>query len=412
MRGGDLKRTWSREIALSLLLAALAPATALAAETDEPTEADTVVKEAETVVKIGGALRFNFFYKTWEGEEANQDRFGDIALDTFRINADISRGPVYLSAEYRFYAGYNMLKQGWVGWKPADWIDIQVGVNQVPFGIQQYASHSWWFDIGYYLGFEDDHDLGVKGVFDLGDIDLHLAFYKNDEGHYTGDSVASARYSYDVVPAAAGALGYAGFDGAASNSETNQFNLKATYTLGHGDLGQTEIGLSGQFGQLYNSATEEFGSHYAGAAHVVGDYGPVNVQLMGIYYDHAPENAEGEDDRFVVMGAYDFPYKVAAEGIIVHANIAYTLGIDDSVVKSLTFYNDFSMLMKSEEDYEDTQMNVLGMLLATTHIYTYFDLAMGKNHPWLGGNYGNALAEGDPEAEWEMRFNINLGYYF
>lgn len=398
-----------RTLCAAALLAASHPSLARA---EDAVEGADGAEAPETVVDIGGALRYNFFYKTWEGEEANQDRFGDIALDTFRINADVTRGPVYLSAEYRFYAGYSMIKQGWVGWKPADWIDLQFGVNQVPFGIQQYASHSWWFDIGYYLGFEDDHDLGVKAVLDLGDLDVHLAFYKNDEGHYTGDSVASARYAYDVVPAAAGSLSYAGFDGAASNSETNQFNVKGTYTLSHGDLGRTEVGLAGQFGQLFNSATEEFGTHYAASGHVVGDYGPINVQLMGIYYSHAPENAEGEDDRFVVMGAYDFPYKVASEGIVVHANIAYTLEIDDSVVRSLTFYNDFSVLTKSEEDYEDSQMNVLGMLLATGHIYCYFDLAMGKNHPWLGGNYGNALAEGDPDAEWEQRFNINLGYYF
>jgi hypothetical protein len=50
------------------------------------------------------------------------------------------------------------------------------------------------------------------------------------------------------------------------------------------------------------------------------------------------------------------------------------------------------------------------------NIYTYVDMAAGKNQPWLGSGWTNDLAEGTlegtPDADWEMRFNINIGYYF
>ena len=62
---------------------------------------------------LGGALRFNGFYKSWVGEEANRNRGGDFAFDTARVNVDGSRKGVDLSLEYRFYSGYNMLHHGY-----------------------------------------------------------------------------------------------------------------------------------------------------------------------------------------------------------------------------------------------------------------------------------------------------------
>jgi hypothetical protein len=52
------------------------------------------------------------------------------------------------------------------------------------------------------------------------------------------------------------------------------------------------------------------------------------------------------------------------------------------------------------------------MLIASGKLFTYVDAAFGKNQPWIGPDYGRALAEGDPDAGWELRFNINIGYYF
>jgi hypothetical protein len=34
------------------------------------------------------------------------------------------------------------------------------------------------------------------------------------------------------------------------------------------------------------------------------------------------------------------------------------------------------------------------------------------NHSWLGGNFVDDFAKGNPDAKWEARFNVNVGYYF
>ena len=86
--------------------------------------------------------------------------------------------------------------------------------------------------------------------------------------------------------------------------------------------------------------------------------------------------------------------------------------MNGKLVDSLTFYDNFSYLKKSEQSFADSQQNVVGVLIASGKVFTYVDAAFGKNHPWLGPDYGRALAEGDPEARWELRFNINVGYYF
>ncbi len=361
---------------------------------------------------VGGALRYNLFYKDWDGQDANNDKAGDMAFDTFRLNTDAEYRGLKMSAEYRFYSGYNMLHHGYVGYKFSDNTETQLGVHQVPFGIQSYASHNWFFGIPYYIGFEDDYDLGIKTIVSKGPMKLHLAFYKNDEGNYTGDSIDSARYSYDVVTTDESELGYAGIEGTRANEETNQFNAKLTYQWNHSETSNTEIGFSAEYGQLYNSITEDMGDHSAAAVHLNGTYGRFNLMLEGIYYEYCPENPEGQSDKFVVMGAYDFPYKVAAEGMVYVVNLSYKVPINKGPIQAVTFYNDYSYLDKDDDDFEDSSQNVLGFMVSANPLYIYFDIAGGENQAWLGPNYGSAFAEGNPDAEWEFRYNVNIGYYF
>jgi len=374
----------------------------------DPPPADEEPQKPE--LHVGGALRINAFYKSWDQE--NKDLGGDLAFDTFRINVDGAYKGIGVSAEYRFYQGYNMLHHGYVDYTFENSTKLLVGVSRVPFGLLPYASHNWFFNITYYLGLEDDYDAGVQVILPGDNLDLAFAFYKTDEGSYTGDSIDSARYSYDVVHTDENELGYAGVLGPRTNTEVNQLNARATYTLGHGGESSTEIGVSAMYGGLYNSTSTETGRHWAGALHLNGNYGRFNVMLEALQYGFEPENPAGQDDRFIVKGAYDAPYKVASEGSIYMANIAYTLPVKGGPLDSITFYNDFSYLRKSEDSFTDSAQNVLGALVAAGKLYTYIDAAFGKNHPWIGPDYGRALAEGDPDAGWELRFNINIGYYF
>ncbi len=386
---------------------------AQAAREEQPAVAEAAEAPAESdsdYLDVGGAVRFNYLYQDWNS--ANKERGGDFDLDTFRLNVDASYKDVLLSAEYRFYGdgaggeNYHMLHHGWFGYDFSDSVQAQLGVTQVPFGILPYASHNFFFSLPYYVGLEDDYDAGLKLVYDKAPWNVQLAFFKGSEYGATN----SERYSYDVV--------HADYDGDGFNEyadeESNQLNVRLAYTFEHGDSGSTELGLSGQVGQLYNSISDANGSRVAGALHLRSSFQRWNLMLEALRYQYNQDNPPGLDDRFVVMGAYDFPYKVARAGNIYMIGLSYALPVNWGPISELTFYDDFSILKKDGKGYADSRQNVLGMAVSAGPLYTYIDFAMGKNHPWLGPGWTDSLAQGDPAAddEWHTRFNINFGYYF
>ncbi len=87
-------------------------------------------------------MRFSYLVKSWD--ETNTGQGGEFIFDTLRLNIDASYGPLSLSAEYRFYWGFQALHHGYIGYQFAPWFELQAGVSQVPFGILPYASHNWF----------------------------------------------------------------------------------------------------------------------------------------------------------------------------------------------------------------------------------------------------------------------------
>lgn len=93
--------------------------------------------QEEPKISVGGALRYNYNLSSWKsGQKA---RGGDFGYDIFRINFNAKYKGIYLNAEYRLYSdafGGGVMKQGWMGYKFNDLDEIQIGLTQVPFGIQ------------------------------------------------------------------------------------------------------------------------------------------------------------------------------------------------------------------------------------------------------------------------------------
>ncbi|UZH56845.1 hypothetical protein JRG66_11440 [Salinimicrobium tongyeongense] len=349
-------------------------------------------------VDIGGALRFNYNLSSWKPEQ--KTRGGDFGYDLFRINANAAYKGIYLNAEYRWYSdgfGGGMLKQGWFGYHFSKNKELQVGLTQVPFGIQQYNSNNWFFNLTYYVGLEDDHDMGIKYIYTGEKTEYQLAFFKNaEELRFGNDSeISHSRYSYDV---------------AGRNKEINQFNGKFIYKFGGNVL--QRIGFSAQYGSLYNLDTEESGNHYGLALHYEASYKDWNLKAEAMNIAHNPENAASTPDDTILMAAYGAAYEVAADFNIYTLTLSRNVPVNWGPVSALQFYNDFGYMQKQEDDFEDSYMNVTGVLLTAGNIYTYIDYAAGYNHSWLGGNYIDDFSRGTPNANWEARFNINIGYYF
>jgi hypothetical protein len=360
--------------------------------------ASPVTAQDKPEIQIGGAVRFNYNLSSWK--EGQKKRGGDFGYDVFRVNAKGAYKGILMNAEYRLYSqgfGGGMLKQGWFGYNLNEKNQIQVGLTQVPFGIQQYNSHNWFFNLTYYVGLEDDHDMGFKYMHTGEKFEYQFAFFKNAEELRFGNNSENSpsRYSYDVT---------------GRNKEVNQFNGKIIYKFGKESA--SRLGVSAEYGGLYNLDTEETGSHGAFAAHYEINKGKWNAKAQFITAFNNPENAAGESNDVVTMAAYGAPYQVAADFNMYSLGISRNVPVEWGPVTNLQFYNDFAYMEKKAAGFTDSYMNTTGFLISAGNIYTYVDYAAGYNHSWLGGNFVDDFAKGNPDAKWEARFNINVGYYF
>ncbi len=388
-------------------------------------------EDEEPSLHVGGAVRYNMLLTNYESEiDANSSQF---TFDTWRINAVYDNpGGIGLNFEYRFYPtfGTHFIKQGWLDYNFSDNVQGQLGVTQVPFGNLQYNSHNWWFSLPYYVGLEDDHDMGFKltKTTDSWQWDFAYFFQAEPEGPVGGSGSfgvgGSGRYSYDVIPGGNSPL-----------TERNQFNVRGAYQLGSG-----EVGGSLQYGQLYNSSQEDFSGQFAAAVHADLNSGNFNVMPQLLYYSMDATDSSGEEVSTAFMGAYGIPYQVSTDAWIATLGLAYSYDVDWGPITNLNFYNDFSYMQNTvgegtttladgstltlDDNFQSTIQNITGFLVTAGPVYTYFDIAQGVNQPWLTDSFGVGVGpghedlstdpnyEGPDESEYNIRFNINVGFYF
>mgnify|MGYP001110015410 CR=1 FL=1 len=380
-------------------------------------------------LSVGGAIRANYVNGDYvaDGSDGAQrgDNGGNFELDVFRLNLDYADdGPVSAKAEYRWYNGYNFLHTGWVNFSLDESSDVKVGLNRVPFGVGAYGpANSWFFDQHYYVGLSDDMDYGIKYSWTQDNLAIDLAYYLMAENSFVGASEESARYSYDIVDNGSPYSHY---------EEEHQVNVRAIYTITDDDESYSnDLGISLQYGQL--AADETFAEDtdaYAISLHSKASIGAWTLMLQATQYEYAADYKSSATDAnglpltndLITMGAYDFAWPVASKGTIPAVALSYTMKPDVDWIDSITFYNDYSVIMKDNDSFNDSALNVTGFAIANDGWYIYVDYAYSNGNYFVGSEgdvYGDTYAEssvGDFGAngndDWNGRFNINFGYYF
>ena len=381
-------------------------------------------------LKVGGAVRANYVLGDYvtDGSDGPQrgGNGGDFELDTFRVNLDYAQNNFLGKVEYRFYNGYNFLHTGWIGYNFSNGSQVQIGVNRVPFGIGDYgAENSWFFDQHFYVGLCDDMDLGAKYSLPLGNLVVDAAYYAGAEFEGLGDSTGSARYSYDIVDDASYIGKFPHGRAYASYIERNQLNLRGTYTIDTGSL-SAQIGISLQWGQLEaQTDLAEDSDAFAFAVHANSNLGPWAIKMQLSHYKYQADYTNGANNDLIAMGAYDFAWPVASEGTIPSIALSYTWspkGID--WIDSITFYNDYSVIIKKGDTldgtpFNDSALNVTGMSIASGGWYIYVDYAISNGNYFVGNEEDTYATFSDVSDfgingpnDWDRRFNINFGYYF
>lgn len=329
-------------------------------------------KKDTSWLKIGGALRLTI-YTHYEGKTfpLGTELRNDWTWDTWRINVDSYSDGLQLSFEYRFYPTFNthFIKYGWIGYRFNSTTNLQLGITQVPFGLLTYASHSWWFTTPYYVGLEDDHQIGFNFTKEFENWRFNIAYFLLSEPRGTNELSfgvpASARYSYDVVPVPGN-----------RNIERRQVNLRAAKLLKSG-----EIGLSLQTHEVYNQQTTHTGRQFAGAIHFENNWGKWNLKTQALYYNFKNvQDDNGSVLDFVQMGAYGFgTYDVASEAAMYTIGVSYDIPVNWGPVRNIQLYSDYTYMQKFGEiringeaqRFALTHMLVPGALVSAGKIYCY-----------------------------------------
>ncbi|WP_394132296.1 hypothetical protein [Shewanella maritima] len=345
-------------------------------------------------IDVSGTLRVNYAYIDYN--QASKDKLGDFTFDMAAIKFDGKLGQWGLATEYRFYDGWQTLRYGYGFYDVNPQWQLQFGVTQKPFGNPGFISNSFWFGVPYYLGFEDDYDLGVKGVYQQGAWGTEIAVFKNGEFSASNND----RYSPDLYTGTVNGTEY-------YNEEINQFNLRQTYKISY-EGGQTLFGGSVEVGQIYNSNTGNTGSRYGVALHMDSSYQNWNLQLQIMQYEH--DAADAIDGNKIAVAAYNWQYEIASKAQAYSVNLARTFSTDWGSVK---VYNDFGLVTPDVADnyYDDSYQNVTGAAISAGPTYTMIDFIIGKNMYASTGDNNHVGLPGNSD-DWDKRVNINFGYYF
>lgn len=339
---------------------------------------------------IGGAFRYTYMNNSWDA--THQKTGGRAIFDVLILNARGQVKGIEFNVENRYYAesfGGFMLRNAYVGLPLSENLKLKLGMPRTPFGILPFTSNSFMFNMQYYLGFEDDADIGGLLEYQKNNFEAQLSFAKNSEDVF---SQGNNRYAYDIN---------------GDNQEINQLTGRVAWHLGEAQ--QHELGLSGQYGGIYNTVAEETGDRWAAAIHGIWQKNNWDVKAEVVAYEFAAKDSIDRD--YIELGAFAADYQVANKGVTYSIAVGYKVKVNHLLLNDIKFYNDFSALEKSAAGYEASYMNVTGCMIHTGPIYMLIDYVVAKNHPWIGSNYVEALAQGG-DTKWNKRFNINLGIYF
>lgn len=389
----------------------------------------SLAEEKKSPVKIGGALRVGYAYGSYGSEENPHRRgenIGDADLELFRLNADLNYDKISGRVEYRWYDNYSMFHTAWLGYNLDDLGIVKAGIVRAPFGPGPYGvSSSWFFDQHFYVGLADDMDLGIRWSNTFGKLALDVGYYLTSEFQTEGSSLASSRYSYDIVPwdEKADADGKVEW-GAGENGydEQHQINLRGIYTLEK----VADVGASVQYGMLKptEDIVDDGANHYAVSAHMKNVFSDFTLFTQFSYFAHniTDETPWGTGD-LIPMGAYDFAWPIASNGMIPAFSLRYN-GVDASGISwlnSVTPYIEGSTIMKSVEGFNNSTLVTLGASWTLFGaLYMYSDLGLSNGNGFVGNDgdvYDNIYTgAGDYGANgndtWNWRMNFNFGYYF
>lgn len=341
----------------------------------------------------------------------------EFGVDTLMLSAKYNSDSWIGAFRYRFYGkdypyqythhfgDINFAEYAWIGYRFDPTQQVQVGLNQIPFGLQRLYSDTFLETLAFTMGLEDVEEVGAKYIKDASDWNLQVGYYARPAWRGHGTSNGST-YSTVVTPADSYVAG------GSRNVERNMFVGRLAHNLQTGAW-KGELGASVLASTLYNLDTHRDGQRYAAAVHYAGKNGPWSVRLQYTRQTMSPRNPDG-NSQTISLGGYDGTYNMATRGSLYQANASYAIAGSylGGWIKDAELYTSYDLYMKSNTQFRNTQRWIIGTSFSLKFLSIYVEWREGRNDPYVGDNsYAQSLASGGVN-DWRGQLFMSIGYYF
>ncbi len=348
----------------------------------------------ESSLELGGHVRLNYSHRDWQVPELRDG----LEFESLKVTVDGEYENITYKADYRWYenSNFNTVRYADLTYTFDENLSLTAGITKTPFGLQPFASNSFWFSGNYYIGLEDDYDAGFVLEYKRAGWTVEGGYFLNDEYN---NAAKFGRYSFDVAD-----------DGTFRNKEDGQYNLRVNYMGNIVPRALTEIGASYQLGNILNLDTLDEGDMTAYAIHLRHIQGPFNIDLQFTDYEYDLAVPAGQIDDRVAMASFEAPFLMASKGKSYISNLVYTIPYEFKSLTAVKCYSEYSRIEADVNAGKDSTQWVNGCSFGWSKLFVYIDSIQGKNM-WFSGGSGIGLDFGDfPDNT--HRLNISLGVYF
>ena len=350
---------------------------------------------------ISGFLRAKYQDKSWTENDHK------LTFDAARINIDYTSPQFFGHIEYRCYqfdklCDFSTLVDAYAGYNINQNHLVQAGLQAVPFGPGRFWESNYYGGVITPIGLEDVHNLGVKyqGKFD-NNTKLELAYFTGDGGKYSGPySDDASRYTSNYVKPEDPSLTHL--------DETNMFIARVEQQLTSLPEGvKGAVGGSYWYSDIDNKSNGLTGDRQAWA--LFGNIGYQNFDAALTVGKNKVDNQDSSNPNLSSMGSFDDNYMVANEGMFYTADIGYSFK-NVGKLDSIRPYAMYSAYDKSEDGYDTSSRNILGVATYYKDITFVAEYIMGKNDFLIGGPSSSYGVGGDSETHEQV--NLQLYYKF
>lgn len=371
--------------------------------------ADAFAVKVTDNLDLGGAVRVRVDNDSSRG-------IHKIGFDTVMLSAKYDSDSWIGAARYRFYGkeypfqyvrrfgDIQFAEYAWIGYRFDLKKQLQIGLNQVPFGLQPYYSNTFYETLGNVLGLEDVWELGAKYIQDVDDWNFQFGYYARTAWPGKGTSNGDT-YSIVVTPADPSV------EGGNHNDERGLAIARAARKVELGNW-KGEAGVSLMNSTLYNRDTHRNGRRTSYALHYAGNNGPWGVKLEYARIQMLPKNPD--DQRMVSYGGYDGTFNVASRGNFYTGDLSYSIPgtYVGGWISDMKVYANYGIYDKSYKEFRNSQRFILGTSFSLKKLWIAMEWQSGRNDPYFGGSsYTQSAAAGGTNS-WKGQLYMNIGYYF